>query len=86
MSADSRKSVYMSKGQQMDDDEIMTPEQVSDLTKLSLSQLSHLRWNGTGPRFYKPTSRIVRYRRSVVLAWLESIEHSRTDTPVASAR
>lgn len=70
----------------MDDDEIMTPEQVSEMTKLTLSQLSHLRWNGTGPNFYKPTSRIVRYRRSVVLAWLESIEHTRTDTPVAAGR
>jgi len=54
------------------------------LTGMKPAQLAQLRHRGTGPRFYKPTPRTVRYRRSEVLAWLGASPHTQTGTPVSA--
>ena len=53
------------------DDEFIAPDTVSDITGLSKGQLAQLRYHGLGPRYYKPTPRTVRYKRSEVIAWIE---------------
>lgn len=61
------------KGRIVDEDFIL-PSAVSAMTGLTVEKLGHLRWYGGGPKFYKPTVRKVLYRRSEVIAWLESCE------------
>lgn len=57
----------------------LTPDQVSEIipgvTKASLAQL---RFKGTGPKFYKPTPRVVLYREDDVITWVE--DSARTST------
>ncbi len=44
--------------------------------------LAKLRFQGTGPKFLKPTPRTVVYRRRDVIAWLEASEKTSTaDAP-----
>jgi hypothetical protein len=42
------------------------------LPGVTRGHLAQMRYEGTGPRFYKPTGRTVFYRASDILAWLES--------------
>ncbi|MEQ1730308.1 MAG: hypothetical protein ABL982_18230 [Vicinamibacterales bacterium] len=65
------------------DGEFIQPSEVSDITGLSVGALAQLRYQGTGPRFYKPTPRTVLYKRSEVVAWIE--ESARTSTGRAAA-
>lgn len=51
--------------------ELITPEQLSEFTQVSLKTLANWRWAGVGPEFVKLSARVVRYRRSDVLAWLK---------------
>ncbi|MCT2042499.1 hypothetical protein M3D15_04005 [Pseudoclavibacter alba] len=62
----------------------MTPSEVSEMTNgaLTLSNLSQLRYRGDGPRFLKPTPRVVLYERAEVERWLASSVYERTDKPV----
>lgn len=53
--------------------------QMSELTGISRNTLAQLRFRGDGPAFYKITSRTIRYRRSEVIAWMESKRAQRTD-------
>jgi predicted DNA-binding transcriptional regulator AlpA len=62
----------------MMNDDYVTTAWVVDITGLSKAALAQLRYLGTGPRFYKPTPRTVLYRRSEVLAWIESSAQMRT--------
>lgn len=59
-------------------DEFLSPSGVKQLTGMSLDALAQLRHRGRGPRFYKPTARTVLYRRSEVIAWVESSAHVST--------
>lgn len=55
------------------DDELLTPIEVSRLTKLSLRTLADKRWKGTGPEYIKLSpgrNGHVRYWRSSVESWL----------------
>jgi predicted DNA-binding transcriptional regulator AlpA len=52
--------------------EFIQPAEVKEITGLSIATLAHLRYQGEGPRFYKPTPRTVLYKRSEVFDWLES--------------
>ncbi|MFD8739392.1 helix-turn-helix transcriptional regulator [Streptomyces sp. NPDC059618] len=56
-----------------DTDELLTPAEVSCITRLSLSTLKDKRWRGTGPQFIKLSpgrGGRIRYRRAAVNAWL----------------
>lgn len=60
--------------------DFITPEEVSQITRLPEGTLAQMRYKGRGGlRFYKPSPRKVLYRRSEVLAWLEASAHTRTD-------
>ena len=52
--------------------EFIQAAEVKEITGLSIATLAHLRYQGEGPRFYKPTPRTVLYKRSEVFDWLES--------------
>jgi hypothetical protein len=52
--------------------EFIQPADVKEMTGLSIASLAHLRYEGGGPRFYKPTPRSVLYKRSEVIEWLEA--------------
>ncbi|MEU9183346.1 helix-turn-helix domain-containing protein [Streptomyces sp. NPDC048484] len=62
-----------------DREELLTPIEVSRLTKLTLSTLKDKRWRGTGPKYRKLSpgrAGRVRYRRGDVLDWLRGDEDS----------
>lgn len=48
----------------------MKEQDVAELMQVSLSTLQKWRMNGTGPKFFKFGSRIVRYRESDIKAYL----------------
>jgi hypothetical protein len=54
------------------DDEFVPPTIVTEITGISTAALAQLRHRGQGPCYYKPTARIVLYKRSEVLAWVEA--------------
>ncbi|MFC9631397.1 helix-turn-helix transcriptional regulator [Streptomyces mirabilis] len=59
----------------LDPDELLTPAEIAPIVKLSVTTLKDKRWKGTGPRYIKLSpgrGGRIRYRRSDVLAWLES--------------
>lgn len=57
----------------------LTPEQVCALVPgMTRNNLAQLRFQGKGPRFYKPTERKVLYSKEEVLAWVAS--SARTST------
>ncbi|MFF2050340.1 helix-turn-helix transcriptional regulator [Leifsonia sp. NPDC058194] len=62
--------------------EFIQPADVVELTGLSLAALAQLRYQGKGPRFYKPTPRTVLYKRAEVIAWLEASAQTRTGAMV----
>lgn len=62
----------------------ISPEEAAELVGVTTDQLAQMRYKGTGPVFYKPNARLVRYRRSEVLEWLGAKPHKRTDAPLAA--
>lgn len=57
----------------------LSPEQVCELIPgMTKTNLAQLRFRGQGPKFRKPTPRVVIYREADILAWLESSERSST--------
>ena len=63
------------------DDDFIRPAVVGDITGLTVGALAQLRYQGTGPRFYKPTPKTVLYKRSEVVAWVEASAQTRTGSP-----
>lgn len=61
---------------------LLSPEEVSDWTGVTVAALSQLRYTGRGPKFLKPTAKTVRYREHDVQSWLDASE--RTSTARAS--
>lgn len=45
---------------------------ISLIPGMTRGNLAQLRFTGKGPKFYKPTPRTVLYKKSEVLAWVES--------------
>ena len=39
---------------------------------MTRQHLAQLRYTGDGPKFYKPTGRMVFYKESDIIAWLEA--------------
>ncbi|TAJ48871.1 MAG: hypothetical protein EPO52_05735 [Herbiconiux sp.] len=51
----------------------LSPQEVCDLIPgMTKSNLAHLRYVGSGPRYRKPTARTVLYRESDVIDWVEA--------------
>lgn len=59
-------------------EEFIQPTVVREITGLSIAALAQLRYQGRGPRFYKPTPRTVLYKRSEVVAWVEASAQNQT--------
>jgi len=64
------------------ENQFIQPIDVSDLTGLTIAALATLRYEGRGPRFYKPTPRTVLYKRTEVIEWIEASAQIRTDNRV----
>jgi predicted DNA-binding transcriptional regulator AlpA len=60
--------------------DFIQPTEVGEITGLSIAALAQLRYQGRGPRFYKPTPRTVLYKRSEVIDWVEASAQTRTNT------
>ena len=57
----------------------INPERVCEIVPgMTKTNLAQLRFTGTGPRYYKPTPRVVLYREDDVIEWIES--SARTST------
>lgn len=52
-------------------DELMTPEELAAAVKKDLNTIRWWRYKGIGPRSFKLSERVVRYRKSDVDAWLK---------------
>jgi predicted DNA-binding transcriptional regulator AlpA len=63
------------------DNDFIQPTEVESITGLTVTALAQLRYQGRGPRFYKPTPKTVLYKRSEVVAWVEA--SVQTSTPRA---
>ncbi|WP_202236588.1 helix-turn-helix transcriptional regulator [Actinacidiphila reveromycinica] len=61
------------------EDILLTPKEVSDVLRVPVGTLGQWRHRGTGPRSIKYESGGIRYRRSIVLAWLAEQELNSTD-------
>lgn len=58
---------------------LLTPEDVCALIPgMTKGNLNQLRYAGGGPKFLKPTPRVVVYRESDVLEWLNRSERTST--------
>lgn len=57
----------------------INPDQVCELIPgMTRNHLAQLRFTGKGPKFLKPSPRLVVYRESDVIAWLEASERTST--------
>jgi hypothetical protein len=59
---------------------LLKPKDVAELTHITETALSTLRYLGKGPKFLKPTPRVVLYRMSDVEAWLNASEQTITSS------
>jgi len=67
-------------------EEFVLPIVAAELTGLTVGGLAQLRYNGRGPRFYKPTPKKVLYKRSEIIAWIEASAHVQTGEAALVAR
>jgi hypothetical protein len=61
---------------------LMTPDQVADLLMVSPRTLAGWRLRGQGPKFVRLGNKgreMIRYRSSVILAWIEAHERQTTE-------
>ena len=58
----------------------LSPDAVCEMVPgLTIANLAQRRYLGRAPKFLKPTPKLVLYRRSDVIAWIEDSEKTRTD-------
>lgn len=51
----------------------LTPEQVCEIVPgMTKTNLAQLRFKGTGPKYYKPTPRVVLYDEASIHEWIAS--------------
>lgn len=66
-------------------DTYLSPDQVCEMVPgLTREGLAQLRFNGTGPRYIKPSPRKVVYSRSAIEEWLTANERTSTREPVSA--
>jgi len=68
------------------DDEWLDLDQAASLMHMTKANLAQLRYKGGGPVYYRLSAKTILYRRSVILAWMESCAHDRTDHPLGESR
>lgn len=58
---------------------LLSPDQVCErVPGVTRGNLAQMRYQGTGPKFLKPTPRTVLYRESDILDWLNASERTST--------
>jgi Helix-turn-helix domain len=62
------------------EDSLLTPKEVSAILRVPPGTLGQWRHRGTGPGHIKYESGGIRYRKSIVAAWLAEQEQSSTRT------
>ena len=60
------------------DDKYITEKQASELTGLSVAFFQKKRWQGDGPPFIRVSARAIRYKESVLRAWMDEREKMST--------
>lgn len=61
------------------DDPLLTAREAAEHTRLTREWLAQLRFRGLGPRFLKPTPRVVLCRRNALGAFLQASERAITE-------
>ena len=67
-----------------DDDEWLTLPQAATLMRMTRAAIAQLRYRGVGPTFYRLSAKTILYKRSEVIAWMESRACTRTDDVLAA--
>lgn len=65
------------------DDEWLTLPQAATLMRMTRPSIAQMRYRGIGPTFYRITAKRILYKRSEVVAWMESRACTRTDDVLA---
>lgn len=52
--------------------DLLTPAEAEAYTRIPKPHLAQLRYTGKGPKFLKPSPRVVLYRRADLDEWLEA--------------
>ena len=66
--------------------DVLTPCEAAHVLGLSVITLARYRVLGSGPKFYKPSARVVRYRMSDVVAYLGASVRSTTEAGNRASR
>ena len=66
------------------DDEWLTLPQAATLMRMTRAAIAQLRYRGVGPTFYRLSAKTILYKRSEVIAWMESRACTRTDDVLAA--
>ncbi|MEJ1156110.1 helix-turn-helix domain-containing protein [Microbacterium marmarense] len=67
-----------------DDNDWLTLTQAATLMRMTKAAIAQLRYRGVGPKFYRLSAKTILYKRSEVIAWMESRACTRTDDVLAS--
>lgn len=65
-----------------DNDEWLIIDEAAELMRMTRAALAQQRYRGVGPTFYRLNAKTILYKRSGVLAWMESRACERTDDVV----
>ena len=66
------------------DDEWLTLLQAATLMRMTRAAIAQLRYRGVGPKFYRLSAKTILYKRSEVIAWMESRACTRSDDVLAT--
>lgn len=58
--------------------QLLNTHEASEYSHVSVTNLAQLRYQGSGPKYLKPTPRVVLYRREDLDAWLNASERTST--------
>lgn len=63
-------------------EKLLSPEEVSQITGLTVSSLKNLRYRGTGPAYRRMSARVIRYAESDVADYIASVRRTQTGQAV----
>ncbi len=61
------------------EDAWLNPDEAATLMHMTKANLAQLRYRGGGPVYYRLSAKTILYKRSGILAWMESCAFDRTD-------
>lgn len=66
----------------MEEPSFIPPREAAVLTGIPLGTLAAMRYEGSGPRYYKPSPRRVLYKKAELIAWIEDTARLKTGATV----